>query len=123
MFSIFVDDYDFALRYFVDVLEFSIVEDTQLTDTRRWVVITSSHGLKILLVEPKNERERSGIGQQFFGRVGVFLYVDEFDRIYTKMKNASVEFLEEPRSETYGKVVQFKDYLGNKWDLIESSGS
>ena len=120
MFALLVDDYDAALTYFTSVIGFSLLEDKDMGNGKRWVVIQSELGLTILLAQAKDGEQKAGIGHQFFGRVGIFYKVNDFDRCYQRMKNAGVEFVEEVRHESYGKVVVFQDYLGNKWDLLEN---
>ncbi|MEM5516170.1 VOC family protein [Henriciella sp. AS95] len=119
-FTLVVPDYDKAIDFYVSVLGFALLEDTKLSDTKRWVrVAPPGAETAILLAEPKNDAERATIGNQTGGRVGFFLNVDDFEGAYALYLKSGVRFLESPRSETYGKVVVFQDPFGNKWDLIE----
>ena len=120
--ALLVKDYDEAIEYFTRILCFQLIEDTQLTPEKRWVVVApqgSGNGCKILLAKAANERQLSAVGNQCGGRVFLFLHTDDFERDYQRMKKAGVEFLEEPREEIYGRVVVFQDLYGNRWDLIE----
>lgn len=120
--TLIVEDYDEALDYFCGVLGFSLVEDTPVSDEKRWVVISPSEkpgGAQILLARAATLEQRGALGDQHGGRVGFFLHTDDFDETYDRFKAQGVRFCETPRSETYGKVVVFKDLYGNKWDLIE----
>lgn len=120
--ALLVKDYDEAIEYFTRILCFQLIEDTQLTPDKRWVVVAppgSGNGSKILLAKAANERQLSAVGNQCGGRVFLFLHTDDFERDYQRMKKAGVEFLEEPREEVYGRVVVFQDLYGNRWDLIE----
>ncbi len=121
MVTILVDDYDRAIDYFRKCLGFSLVEDTILSAEKRWVVIAPDllDGAKILLAQAASEAQKLAIGNQTGGRVGLFLYTANFDSDYAKMLSAGIEFIENPRHETFGKVVVFKDIFGNKWDFIE----
>jgi catechol 2,3-dioxygenase-like lactoylglutathione lyase family enzyme len=125
--ALVVQDYDPAIQFFVDVLQFELVEDTpsRTSDGRpkRWVVVRPV-GAKtgILLARADGERQASVIGQQFAGRVGLFLRVDDFDASYNRMVAAGVRFVSPPRVEPYGKVAVFLDVEGNRWDLLGAAG-
>ena len=121
--ALIVADYDEAIRFFVDVLDFDLVEDEpSLTNdgrAKRWVVVRpKGGGTSLLLAQADGNHQKEAIGAQFAGRVGLFLRVDDFDETYGRMKGSGVEFVSEPRSEPYGKVAVFLDLAGNKWDLL-----
>ena len=121
MVTIVVDDYDIAISHYVTDLGFHLIEDTQIDSAKRWVVVSpGEQGAKILLAKASTPEQISAIGNSTAGRVAFFLYTEDFENVYANYKNAGVEFTEEPRSETFGKVVVFKDAYGNKWDLIEN---
>ena len=119
--TLLVPGYDEAIAYYVGKLGFKLVEDTALSATKRWVVVAppgnSETGLLLAQADSPNQRE--SIGNQAGGRVFLILKTDDFDRDFARFKQAGIEFLEEPRSEAYGKVVVFRDAFGNRWDLIE----
>ena len=120
MIAIVVGDYDAAISHYVDDLGFSLLEDSILSPEKRWVVVApSKDGAKILLAKASNEAQRGAIGNSTGGRVGFFLYTNDFAQTFQKYKSKGIEFIEEPRQEVYGQVVVFKDKYGNKWDLIE----
>jgi uncharacterized glyoxalase superfamily protein PhnB len=120
MFAIVVDDYDQAIAHYVNDLGFSLIEDTALTPEKRWVVVApSSQGARILLAKAVNEGQKNAIGNSTGGRVGFFLYADNFQDTYQLFLSRGIEFTETPRNESFGQVVVFKDKYGNKWDLIE----
>jgi len=122
MMALVVDDYDKALPYYRDVLGFTLIEDTDMGNEKRWVVLEpSSSGARILLARATTQEQRAAIGNATGGRVAFFLYTTEFDETYERYLARGVEFVEEPRHETFGRVVVFADCYGNKWDLIESS--
>jgi catechol 2,3-dioxygenase-like lactoylglutathione lyase family enzyme len=121
--ALVVRDYDPAIRFFVELLGFELVEDTPtLTNDgrpKRWVVVRPAGGQTgILLARADGEHQDSVVGQQFAGRVGFFLHVDDFDVSYERMREAGVRFVSPPRDEAYGKVAVFLDIAGNRWDLI-----
>ena len=121
MVTIVVDDYDIAISHYVTDLGFHLIEDTQIDSAKRWVVVSpGEEGAKILLAKASTPEQITAIGNSTAGRVAFFLYTEDFENVYANYKNAGVEFTEEPRSETFGKVVVFKDAYGNKWDLIEN---
>lgn len=122
-FSLIVDDYDNAIRFFVDVLAFELVEDSpSLTNdgrAKRWVVVRPPGAeTSLLLAQADGEHQRHTVGNQFAGRVGLFLRVDDFDATYQHMKINGVDFVGEPREERYGQVAVFLDVAGNRWDLL-----
>jgi catechol 2,3-dioxygenase-like lactoylglutathione lyase family enzyme len=116
-----VDDYDKALEFFVEILDFEKVEDRRLDDAKRWVVVRprGGQGASLLLAKAVGKKQHEAIGNQTGGRVGFFLETSDFAGDYLRMKNKGVSFLELPRREAYGTVVVFEDAFGNKWDLIE----
>lgn len=121
--ALVVPDYDEAIEYFTNTLGFSLVEDTELSPEKRWVVVSPGEGsANILLAKASNDRQRAAIGNQFGGRVGFFLHVKDFDAAYGRLRSNGVTFVEAPRAEPYGKVVVFEDKYGNRWDLIGVKG-
>jgi catechol 2,3-dioxygenase-like lactoylglutathione lyase family enzyme len=121
--AIVVRDYDAAIRFFVDVLDFELVEDVpSLTNDgrpKRWVVVRPRGGqTSILLARADGEKQAAVVGEQFAGRVGLFLRVDDFEATYARLAAAGVEFVTKPRTEAYGQVVVFRDLEGNRWDLL-----
>jgi catechol 2,3-dioxygenase-like lactoylglutathione lyase family enzyme len=121
--ALMVRDYDPAIRFFVDVLQFELVEDTpSMTNDgrpKRWVVVRPVGAQTgILLARADGEKQVSAIGQQFAGRVGFFLRVNDFDASHRRMVDAGVCFISPPRVEQYGEVAVFLDLEGNRWDLL-----
>ena len=121
--AVIVDDYDSAISFYVQALGFELVEDSASLTTdgraKRWVVVRPPGAATgLLLAQADGERERTAVGSQFAGRVGLFLRVDDFDLSYRRMLARGVEFLTEPRHEPYGRVAVFVDVAGNKWDLL-----
>jgi catechol 2,3-dioxygenase-like lactoylglutathione lyase family enzyme len=121
--AVVVRDYDAAIRFFVDVLQFELVEDRpSLTNDgrpKRWVVVRPVGGQTgILLARADGEEQMGSVGRQFAGRVGMFLHVDDFDAVYQRMVAARVQFVSSPRDEPYGRLAVFLDREGNRWDLL-----
>ena len=121
--ALVVQDYDAAIRFFVDVLQFDLVEDTpSLTNDgrpKRWVVVRPAGAQTgILLARADGEEQMGGVGRQFAGRVGMFFRVDDFETAYRRMVAAGVVFVSAPRDEPYGRVAVFLDLEGNRWDLL-----
>jgi catechol 2,3-dioxygenase-like lactoylglutathione lyase family enzyme len=121
--AIVVDDYDPAIRFFVDVLGFELVEDSPSLTTdgrsKRWVVVRPPGAQTgLLLARADGERQAAIVGNQHAGRVGFFLRVDDFGAQYDRMIAAGVEFVRPPRQEGYGQVAVFLDVAGNRWDLL-----
>ena len=121
--AVIVDEYDAAIRFYVDVLGFELVEDSpSLTNAgrpKRWVVVRPPGAqTALLLAQADGERQAAAVGDQFAGRVGLFLRVEDFETTFERMRAAGVEFFGEPRDEPYGRVVVFADVAGNRWDLL-----
>jgi catechol 2,3-dioxygenase-like lactoylglutathione lyase family enzyme len=119
--ALVVRDYDEAIRFYVDRLHFRLIEDTRLSETKRWVVVAppGSGGCNLLLAKAANEGQVSRIGNQTGGRVFLFLYTENFQRDFQNLKDQQVEIVREPSVEPYGTVAVFADLYGNLWDLIE----
>lgn len=121
--SIVVREYDEAIRFFVDALGFELVEDSPSTTDdgrpKRWVVVRPPGAeTGLLLAQADGDRQVAAVGDQFGGRVGLFLRVDDFDAQHRRMVEHGVVFLEAPRHEPYGTVAVFVDVAGNHWDLL-----
>jgi len=125
-FSLIVDDYDEAIAFFVDRLGFELVEDEPALTTKegrpkRWVMVRPPDAQTgLLLAQADGDHQRAAVGEQFAGRVGLFLRVENFDAQYERMVAAGVTFATEPRDEPYGRVAVFLDIAGNRWDLLGS---
>ncbi len=118
--TLVVKDYDEAIQFYTQKLKFDLIEDTPLTDKKRWVLISprGSTGTRLLLAKADSPEQETRIGNQAGGRVFLFLHTDDFWKEYQEMKSQGVHFHEEPRTEFYGMVVVFSDLYGNKWDLL-----
>jgi len=121
--ALIVKEYDPAIDFFVRVLRFELVEDVpSLTNDgrpKRWVVVRPPGAATgILIARADGEEQERIVGNQFAGRVGFFLQVEDFDAAYQRMVAAGVSFVRPPRTEAYGQVAVFLDLAGNKWDLL-----
>jgi len=119
-FSLLIDDYESALKYFSEVLGFIVLQDDLVSEEKRWVVVApSTGGSALVLAKASTPEQRALVGKQGGGRVWLFLHTDDFDRDYARMQQLGVRFEESPRNEPYGRVVIFVDQWGNRWDLLE----
>ncbi|MET3128099.1 catechol 2,3-dioxygenase-like lactoylglutathione lyase family enzyme [Arcicella rosea] len=120
--TLVVRDYDEAIEFYTQKLQFELVEDTPLTESKRWVLVRpqNSNGFCLLLAKAVNEEQKKSVGNQSGGRVFLFLKTDDFWRDFHQMKSVGIEFVREPSEEVYGTVAVFKDLYGNLWDLIEN---
>jgi catechol 2,3-dioxygenase-like lactoylglutathione lyase family enzyme len=121
--TLIVENYDDAIRFFVDALGFELVEDSPATTNdgrpKRWVVVQPPGAQTgLLLAEADGEGQLGAVGRQYAGRVGLFLRVDDFEAARRRMVDHGVEFVTEPRDERYGRFVVFVDLAGNRWDLL-----
>ena len=119
--ALLVRDYDEAIQFYTGKLHFTLVEDTVLSETKRWILVApkGSGECCLLLAKAANMEQEARIGDQMGGRVFLFLYTDNFWTDHETMVKEGVEFVREPKVETYGTVAVFKDLYGNLWDLLE----
>lgn len=119
--ALVVNDYDEAINFYTEKLHFTLIEDTELSETKRWVIIAppGSDGCRLLLAKAANDEQRSRIGNQTGGRVFLFLNTDNFARDYQNLVDQQITIVRQPVRETWGQVAVFADLYGNLWDLIE----
>lgn len=118
--AIVVKDYDEAIQFYTERLGFELIEDTVLSETKRWVLVAprGSEGCRLLLARAANEQQQSRIGNQTGGRVFLFLHTDDFWRDYNAYTEKGIKFVRQPAKEAYGTVAVFEDLYGNLWDFI-----
>jgi catechol 2,3-dioxygenase-like lactoylglutathione lyase family enzyme len=121
MLALVVREYDEAIAFFTAALRFTVLEDTPLSDGKRWVVVAppDGQGAALLLARAATPEQLAHVGNQTGGRVFLFLRTGDFWSDYSHMQAHGVRFAEEPREEPYGRVVVFFDLYGNRWDLVE----
>lgn len=123
--ALVVDDYDKAIKYYTGTLKFELIEDTVLSEGKRWVIVApkGSTGCSLLLAKAVNEEQRSRIGNQTGGRVFLFLHTDNFQRDFQNLLDCNVKIVRDPVEEAWGMVAVFEDKYGNLWDLIAPNSS
>lgn len=119
--ALVVDDYDKAIAFYCEKLHFSLIEDTPLSPEKRWVLVAPPGAKEtcLLIAKAANPEQAASIGKQTGGRVGFFLFTDDFWRDYNAMVAQEIEFARPPKEEVYGIVAVFKDPFGNLWDLLQ----
>ncbi len=119
--TLVVHEYDEAIEFYTQKLNFTLVEDTRLSETKRWVRVAPPGSAEccLLLARSADDRQKSCVGNQTGGRVFLFLYTDDFWRDYHRMLANQVRFARPPREEVYGTVAVFEDLYGNLWDLLQ----
>ncbi|MEH6395430.1 VOC family protein [Pseudoalteromonas sp.] len=119
--ALVVESYDDAIAFYTQKLGFDLIEDTDLGNGKRWVLISppNSNGTNLLLAQASTPQQLDSVGNQTGGRVFLFLHSNDFWRDYKMMQKNGIRFNEQPREETYGTVVVFEDLYGNKWDLLQ----
>lgn len=119
--TIVVQDYEEAIAFYTGALGFQLVEDTVLSETKRWVRVapSGSNGPTILLAKAANATQEASVGNQTGGRVGFFLHTDNIAADYQRLQRNNVRIVREPVTETWGTVLVFADLYGNLWDLIQ----
>jgi len=121
--ALLVSDYDEAIEFYIQVLNFKLIEDTKLDDEKRWVLVSPNNkgGTNLLLAKAQKEEEKAAVGNQSGGRVFLFLYTENFEKEYQNLLSNNVTIIREPKTEPYGTVAVFADLYGNLWDLIQPS--
>ena len=119
--SLVVKDYDEAIEFYTKKLDFVLLEDTQLDELKRWVIVAPPGAKEcgLLLARAANDEQLSRVGNQTGGRVFLFLFTDDFWRDYTKMVGRKIKFVRPPTEYDYGTVAVFEDLYGNLWDFIQ----
>lgn len=119
--ALVVKDYDEAIDFYINKLGFTLLEDTVMSETKRWVIVQpkGTGSCSLLLAKGVGDEQQSRIGNQTGGRVFLFLYTDDFWRDYNQYAAQEIEFVRNPTEEPYGTVAVFKDLYGNLWDLVE----
>lgn len=119
--ALVVNNYDEAIKFYTEKLNFILIEDTKLSETKRWVMVKPAGEGQccLLLAQAATDEQKSRVGNQTGGRVFLFLYTDDFRRDYNDLLSKDVHFVRPPVTEPYGTVAVFEDLYGNLWDLIQ----
>jgi catechol 2,3-dioxygenase-like lactoylglutathione lyase family enzyme len=119
--TLLVNDYDEAIKFYTEKLHFNLIENTILTEKKRWVLVAppGSSACCLLLAKASTDEQLKSVGNQSGGRVFLFLYTDKFEIDYQNLIDKGIKIVREPKSEPYGIVAVFQDLYGNLWDLIE----
>jgi len=118
--ALVVADYDEAIHWYTQKLGFKVIEDTTLSEVKRWVLIQppGDGSCQLLLAKAATEEQKSRVGNQTGGRVFLFLHTDDFERDHENLRQQAITIVRGPSQEEYGKVLVFEDLYGNLWDLI-----
>lgn len=121
--ALVVEDYDDAIEFYTQKLDFTLLEDTRIDENKRWVMVAppGAKECSLLLAKAANAEQERSIGNQTGGRVFLFLFTDDFERDYQKFIDRRIKFIRSPEEFEYGKVAVFEDLYGNRWDLLEPS--
>jgi catechol 2,3-dioxygenase-like lactoylglutathione lyase family enzyme len=121
--ALVVDDYDKAIQFYTEKLDFDLLEDTMVAQDKRWVIVASkgARECSLLLAKAANEEQLSRVGNQTGGRVSLFLFTDDFWRDYAMLTAKDIKFIRQPQDFEYGIVAVFEDLYGNLWDLVQPS--
>lgn len=119
--ALVVNNYDEAIKFYTEKLDFTLIEDTKLSETKRWVIVApkGNGNCSLLLAQAATNEQKNSVGNQTGGRVFLFLYTDNFWRDYNTMLEKKINFVRPPVEEPYGTVAVFEDLYGNLWDFIE----
>jgi catechol 2,3-dioxygenase-like lactoylglutathione lyase family enzyme len=118
--ALVVKEYDEAIQFYTEKLGFTLLEDTKMSEEKRWVLVAPPGAKEccLLLAKAVNEEQLASVGNQTGGRVFLFLFTDDFRRDYNKLLEKEVHFVRPPKEEEYGTVAVFEDLYGNLWDLV-----
>jgi len=119
--ALVVNNYDEAIKFYTEKLHFTLIEDTKLSETKRWVIVApkGNGNCSLLLAQASNEEQKSRVGNQTVRRFFLFLHTDNFERDYQNLIDKEIKIIRQPQKEVYGTVAVFEDLYGNFWDLIE----
>jgi catechol 2,3-dioxygenase-like lactoylglutathione lyase family enzyme len=119
--ALLVRDYEEAINFYTNQLDFELVEDTDLDNGKRWVRLRppGSTGTDLLLAKAVTPEQSNRVGDQIGGRVFPFLDTDAFWHDYREMTAKDVKFVRPPSEESYATVAVFEDLHGKKWDLLQ----
>lgn len=119
--TLLVTDYDEAIEFYTKKLNFDLIEDTKLEDSKRWVLVAPKGSVecRLLLAKASNEEQKKQIGNQSGGRVLLFLHTENFERDYQNLLHQEIKIIRPPSDEEYGRVAVFEDLYGNLLDLVE----
>ena len=122
--ALVVRDYDEAIAFYIEKLDFELIEDTKLSEEKRWVLVAPAGAKEccLLLAKAATDKQLASVGNQTGGRVFLFLHTDDFWRDYNKLLKRQIIFVRPPKEEPYGWVAVFEDLYGNLWDLIQPAG-
>lgn len=123
--TLVVKDYDEAITFYTEKLGFELMEDTPLSEAKRWVLVKPKGDsvCSLLLAKASGEEQEKAIGHQTGGRVFLFLHTDDFWRDYDRLVQNEIKFVREPLEQAHGTVAVFEDLYGNLWDLIQPKSS
>jgi catechol 2,3-dioxygenase-like lactoylglutathione lyase family enzyme len=121
--TLFVADYDEAIQFYTEKLDFVVIEDILMTPSRRWVKIAPDlqSPLHILLHVPLTKQEQIFIGNQAGSRPLIVLSAYDLKPIVDTMQQRGVVFSKPITQEIYGQRAQFKDLYGNLWEIVQYS--
>ena len=119
--TLLVKDYDETIDFFCNKLQFHVVEDKKMSETKRWVLIAppGSTGTSVLLTKATTDSQRNLVGKQAAEKVFMFLFTDNIQEDYKNLLKQGVEIIEQPEVKPHGRVLIFSDLYGNHYDLIE----
>jgi predicted enzyme related to lactoylglutathione lyase len=105
-----VKDQERALAFYRDTLGFKVATDQAMGPGRRWIELRIGGAeTRVVLFTPDGHEDRVGT---FFN--GSF-QVDNVQKTFEELKAKGVEFVQEPKSESWGTFAMFKDSEGNQF--------
>ena len=117
--TLLVNDLDRAISFYTNAFGLTLVEDTQMSETKRIVLVaTSTDGVTLNLATPKSGDEAL-VGRQAGQRVFVFVDTENLETDLTRFATKQVKIVDGPRTESFGRCVLVKDLVGNTWEFIE----
>ena len=117
--TLLVDDLDSAIRFYTNAFGLTLIEDSQISESKRIVrIATSDNDVPFNLATPK-QGDEDLVGRQAGQRVLIFIDTDNLDIDLARFAANHVEMIDGPRTESFGRCVLVKDHVGNTWEFVE----
>ena len=109
--SIPVTDQDRALAFYIEKLGFRVVTDQPFNDMQRWIELgIPGADTRVVLF-------RFGDSMKPGGQMNIAFWTDDVEGTARELKHKGVEFVMEPKRESWGTAAAFKDVDGNTFLL------
>jgi predicted enzyme related to lactoylglutathione lyase len=125
--SVSIDDYDKALKFYTEMMDFQKKRDIPLGEGARWITVVSPEepdGTELLL-EPNAGYPAMKALKESLMKDGIpftAFEVRDIQAEYERMKNLGVEFMMEPTNMGMTTVAVLNDTCGNLIQIYQMTG-